>query len=561
MLFLGGTRKEGKNLKGEVGVGIKVVLFSSDSFQIRSNSKKHGAWKVEISNANNFEALKELIIPKLLPDDDTPLDYEGTEVTYRFPEYIPLEKANVLDDFVDEIIASCLPRGLSEDLFSKTIAEYQHGYPSAFAALIAAYLKRYSYVGDTLAALGVQDRFPKKGIDIEVSISCQNAIERFGEEIGSLFGEQPEQTFSITPSYLTLSEALDWTPKGKKKPGEFNLPLGLGGTGLQQMRGFNVQVFSSPEEYESLLLNTYGKSTASIEKYRSHLFDNINMIMLVIGHINDLSRYLPGGSRRIISCNGVVTDHSLNIIRGRNQLYVRCLDIVIDVNGKLNYGKTQITSTHLVHLVREFINDAYLQVLQTAAGKWVGRIPVRTPEEEVEHFVGRSELGLPDFTTRKEPHGENDLIGLFYELAGHGIFPEYRIFGLSQWERYDGRAAVLMDPDAPSMLDPKDDTRLKMIEFKLHARDIIRNFVLQQKDPHEVNLVIAWDEGTYNNPSYDFFEISESHVYEASRKSVFPHANWYIEDRHLGYEIQVILLKEIVEKLKEQMSTQGKPAD
>lgn len=553
LLYLGGTGKHDKGLKGEVGVGIKVTLFSSNWFEVRSNCDD-GAWIANIENALYFETLPKVEVPKVFGDDPNPLEHQGTEVAYRFPAESEFQD-NPIDEFVAEIFTECIP-GEPEEAFLKTAAEYD-GFPSVFAALLASYLRRYTYAGDTLATFGAQDRFPGRGIEIEVTVICSNPIERFGEEWGELFGDETTQSFVIEPSYMSITDTLDWVPKGKKKPGEFNYPLGPGGSNLpQHMQGFNVRILTKEEEFVELLRNARNNlpPPKTLEKYSRHLFPNINMIMITIGHIGDLNRFLPGGSRRIISCNGTVTKHEINLIRGRNQLFVRCLDIVVDVNGRLNYGKTQLTSTMLVGLVFDYLNAAYGRTLQSGAQRWVGNIPTGDQYDTEEKFVTRPDLGVPDFITGKVPQDENDVIGLFFELAGNGWFPEYKIFGLSQRATYDGRAAIQREGDDISIFTPEADTDLKTVEFKLHATDVMKDFEQQQKSSREIDLVIAWDEGSYENANYGFHLISESAAADRSPSMVYPRASWVIEDRHEGYEVQVILLREIVGEIISQLS-------
>ena len=87
------------------------------------------------------------------------------------------------------------------------------------------------------------------------------------------------------------------------------------------------------------LQSTRGNVSQHLGDYEKHLFPRLNGIVLTIGRIPDFETYLPGGSARLISANGVITGHDINPTSGRNQEYVRCLDLVIDVNAELNYQK------------------------------------------------------------------------------------------------------------------------------------------------------------------------------------------------------------------------------
>src|ERR1035438_447663 len=83
LLFLGGTKKVGKNQRGRVGVGIKVTIYSSDQFRIRARTIE-GSWKVEIESASKFQQLKNLAIT--IADDPEPLPTLGTELEYVIPK-------------------------------------------------------------------------------------------------------------------------------------------------------------------------------------------------------------------------------------------------------------------------------------------------------------------------------------------------------------------------------------------------------------------------------------------------------------------------------------------
>ena len=545
LLYLGGSLKVGKKTKGKIGVGIKVAMFSSEYFSVRSNTGE-GAWKVEINNAHQFETLDSLLVPEPLPDDPNPLENKGTEVTYRFARGGNGESH--LDGLVTEVINTCLPGGTGTG-FETTITSLRTGFTSPFAALLSSFLRRYSYAGDVLAVLDQQDRYPDGGIQIELTLQCCNPEARFGDRVGSLFGDEPVQTFTVESKYLLVQDTLLWVPRGQRAPRLFDDQLGRGGSSLTRTDGFNLLTFGSPEEYKSLLVNRRGQLPPNMDDYRRRLFPYINGIVLTIGRIPEFEKFLPGGSRRVISCNGVVTGHDIDLTRGRNQEYVRCFDLAVDVNAELNYGKTQLTNMHLVKWVRDYVNEAYVRVIQNAAGEWVGRIPV-SRDEGTEVFVGRQDLGLPEYTMRKVPCDENDVIGLFFEMSGRGLFPKYRVFGLSQKATYDCKAAIMREADDETVLEPSDDTKLRVVEFKLLATEVMRDFERHQKFAREIDLVVAWDVGGYESRDFAVYNIDQSDAYQDSPKRVFPRVTRYIYDSREGSEVQVLVLREVVDELK-----------
>lgn len=544
LLYLGGTGKYGLNTKGKIGVGIKATLFSTKKFSIKSNTGRD-SWKVEIEDACEYGSIESINIPEPFPIDPNPLDCQGTEVAYSFGSDL------YFDDLIKEIVEKSLPNE-TEKGFGSTIVNFNTGFPSSFAALLASFLRRFTYVGDVLTTMEIHNRYPANGIDIEVTINCSEASNRFEKPLDGWYGLNEEQTFKVEPSYLNVKDTLKWVPKGKKAPKLFHDQLGDGGENLERTDGFNLLTFKDSSDYEKLLINKRGSFPTSIEDYRRNLFPKINGIQLIIGRIPEFERFLPGGSRRIISCNGVVTSHDIDLTSGRNQEYVRCFDLIIDLKANLNYGKTQITSGYLVRKVRDFINESYSRVIQNAAGQWVGRMNIIDDDED-EVFVGRKDLGIDTLILRKVPVDENDVIALFFELAGMGHFSQYRVYGLSQKSIYDCRAAIVRPYDQDKekdVLNPVDDSKLRTVEFKLYASDVMKDFDRAQKFARELDLVIAWDEGAYDSNNYTIYEIDQSEAYKNSPSKVFPMVTRYVYDAKEGSEVQVIILKEIIESME-----------
>lgn len=544
LLFLGGTGKKdgGKKFFGLVGVGIKVVLFKSEYFMIRSRTAD-GAYRLEIPNAYRFgdNSDSKLEIPSSFPVDSSPLDSVGTQIIYRFPE-------GTLEDpiatFVEDLVDRCLPRGLDRD-FGKTLvhAVKQNVFPNRFAALIGSFLRRFTYAGDVMNRLG--NKIELKDTKVCVHVNCSNPIEQLGPEAGKLFDGQTKFDFEIEPTYLLVEDVVNWVPT-HAKPGVFHDALGRGGSGLSRTyRGFDILQYAGQEDYEKLVTDGRGNLPENIEEYREKLFPRINGIILTIGRIPQLEEFLPGGSRRVISANGVVTTHDLDLTRGRNLEYVRCFDMVIDVDASLNYGKTQITNLHLVNRTRRFINEAYATVIQRAAGNWVGRIQLDS-DEEPDIFLGRPDLKLASYVLQKAPTDENDVIALFFELAGHGYFPDYRIFGLSQKDKYDARAVIKRIGETSIPPTPGDERQLLIVEFKVIAASIIKDLEREEKDVKDMHLLIAWEEGTSPSQRFGFADITHSRYHP---KQSFPQVQRYLEDTRSGAQVQVLLLKPIVQEI------------
>ena len=550
LLFLGGgTKRDGNpRLFGFVGVGIKVVLFSSKKFSIRAHSHDE-SFHYEISDAYQFdkEPPPNLPAPDQFCKDPSPLK-KGTEIYYQFPNQIARDP---VEQFMQNMHAQCLPQG-NDTGFGKTLkSAVERGfYENRFSGLMEVFLRRYTYAGDVLNYLGRKKELTDTAI--KINVTCSNPSGAFGDEIGDLFDGKTEFAFKINPRYLLVSDNLNWVPQ-QNRPGLYREALGRGGTNLTRTwKGFNFSSYFDTEDYEKLLTNKDGELPKtvreSIKEYREKLFPKINGILLTIGHIPLFEEYLPNGSQRVISVNGVTTTHAIDLTRGRNQAYVRCFDLVIDINAQLNYGKSQLTDSHLVHRIRRFVNDAYATTIQTAASNWVGRVKPPTEDEEPDFFLRRESLGIPNLAVKKVPRDENDVIALFFELLGREYLIGYQNFGLSQVDRYDGRFLIKRSGEKENPIVPADDRQLSAIDFKVTAASLIQDLERESKDPRELKLVIAWNEGSSNSDQFGFADIEHS-SYHPDR--VYPEVTRYLQNTRSGAQIQVLLLKSVVDNIRE----------
>jgi hypothetical protein len=119
---------------------------------------------------------------------------------------------------------------------------------------------------------------------------------------------------------------------------------------------------------------------------------------------------------------------------------------------------------------------------------------------------------------------------------------------LSQVDPYDGRFLIRRSADKSDPKVPEDDRQLPAIDFKVTASWLIRDLEREAKDPRELKLVIAWDEGTSNSDQFGFADIEHS-VYHPDR--VYPKVTRYLQNTKSGSQIQVLLLKSVVDSIRE----------
>lgn len=541
-LFLGGGDKQDRGLAGMVGVGLKVVLFSSDRFTLQATNADKSL-RVAVENAylysDSSPPVLELPDPTQFPEDPTPAISTGTGtlVHYRFPPGRN-GSSGIPELFLRDVRDDCLVDIDSSPNFLDSIdnAAIANAYPTRLAALVASHLRRFSYLGSTV---------PRPEFDkLKVEITIRGSEGSLGDLAEYADGEG-EVTFEVSPTYHTVSDALEWE-KETPKPVIQALPLGAGGALLTKTKfGFNRIEYSTQDEWEELLDGAGGRKSDKLDLFREKLFPKLNSITLTIGRIPQFEKFCPGGSQRIISARGVVTQHSIEVSSGRNQQYVRCFDVVVEVNADLNYGKTLLTDMHLVSNVRKFINEAYRLTIQNACRNYVGtqRIEDRKPTP----FWSRDRLGDSGspLTIATVPYDENDVIALFFELAGMGVFKDFRWFGLSSKDTYDGRAVIGTQTDDTNLLDTAKETDLRTIEFKLRGASIARDFDREEKSIELVDLVICYE---ISDPPINTYQIVKWGKSTLNRNGAvpYPFVQNVLLDTVTGREVQILALQDVL---------------
>ena len=550
-LVLGGSDKgpSSRMTAGMVGVGIKVVLYCSKKFEIRSNTGDQN-WHILVPDAYKFsdDTIMTLKVPSSFQPDPTPLDKQGTVVTYEFPYSDDSDKWKlclfaeyVKDHLIDPQIEG---RG-----YIKTLLDSKPKQPAA--ELFATYLRRFTYAGDTLGPVGGRDGLTGAKINLTVKSSNPGQLGQFWADH---WGDKSQQNCTFEPSYLTVEKTVPLTKV--QKPPIFRDKLGKGGGNLERTaRGFNVTTYTEKDEFKQLLQNAKGKFPSNMEGYEK-LFERTNCITVTVGRIPQFSDYLPYGSRRVISANGVVTEHDIPITSGRNQQYVRCIDLVLDVDAQLNYGKTYLTDNHLVKLARDFINEAYQRTLQNAAAQFVGKIIIENGNGPIDIFWDRENFeALKYVPICKVPRDENDVIALFMCLLTAGYISDYLLYGLSQSDRYDARMLIMRESDREDLFENPKETDLKTVEFKYSVYSVIRDFEREIKDPRDIQLVIAWNQGSVSGKNFAIEDIVHSRVYLSSPKKIFPSVNYFISDNRTDRQVQLLLLEPLIKSIRGSAAT------
>lgn len=540
LLFLGGGEKQGRGLAGMVGVGLKVVLFSSDRFTLQATNATKSL-RVDVEDACRYaeDAPPKLRLPDAseLPTDTSPAIETGTGtlIRYRFPDG-PDGGLGIPELFLRDVRDDCFV-GTTPD-FTDSIANAvaSGAYPSRLAALIASHLRRFSYLGSTIE----RPEFER----LTVEVTLRGSAASFGE-LAEYADGKAEVTFQVRPTYHSVTDALSWARA--PKPVLQTAQLGDGGSNLSKTKlGFNRTVYSSPDEYRLLLIDARGRTSSQLDLLQRKLFPKLKSVTLTIGRIPQFHKFCPGGSQRVISARGVVTQHTIEVSSGQNQQYVRCFDVVVEVDADLNYGKTLLTDMHLVSNVRKFINEAYRLTIQNACRNYVGT--QRTEDPQPVPFWGRTRLPADEgeLSIRTVPYDENDVIALFFELTGRGRLPSFAWFGLSSHDTYDGRAVVRRASDRVDVLESPSETDLRTIEFKLRGASIARDFDRDEKNIDQVDLVICYEIGHSPVEAYQVVDWVDSTLARNGAEE-YPFVRRVLLDTVTGREVQLLALHDVLE--------------
>ena len=162
------------------------------------------------------------------------------------------------------------------------------------------------------------------------------------------------------------------------------------------------------------------------------------------------------------------------------------------------------------------------------------------------------------------PLTEQDVVGLFNQLAALGVFPGIRIFATSQIQTYDCLVRFESNVEArglryiseannPLGLDPRVlgqkrfETRSLTLEFKNNLDGLIANFgdSKSRKSFNHIDLCVCWSKISPEFKGYEFDELTAINFEE--RK--FPGATHILRREGDTHVIQVIMLETVIKMI------------
>lgn len=540
LLGFGGTDKDPTNfaLGGDIGVGLSAVILSTQLFTLESIFKK-GKWTCTIQGALRY--LKGQA-------DEVPIDYTEptpikddtrTSLRYSLPSVMVSEFIQGVYDEHAMVV--------SDRLAATELQKFKIGLEHHF--------RTRSYAGNLHSLLGTAKVKP---VEISVSVSCttNKALEKIrNDRLREILRNNSPITTNFPAKQWDIEEAVNKTLSGKSRPAVISPDWRKEGDIGQYNKNYVcVEKFTKKKDFAKLLQNQYLREPINVNKYRP-LFAKLDGIYLVIGSTEMMREYMAGVigiPQHFVAASGIPSSHDIRKpARGGLHGLLNNMRFIVNLKEKLNYGKQTISNTRLVGLVNDFFEDAYRATLRNAAQAIVGApedITARPVPFPARDIVSREDLGFPKLSIIKQPANETEVIALFYELIGRGYLDEYRTYALLPRWCYDGK---IMFKYKGKFGIPGADGEIPNTEFKFKVSSLIGDLEEGPKRSTDLNLLIAWEnDWKGGHKRYEVIDVRGTEIEDFA----LAYAKTCLHDRYTGHKILMLILKDVIEELKERES-------
>jgi len=454
--------------RGEFGVGLTLVAFSSNDFELES---VFGDRKSSLAIKNGYSwAMSEGDTEKLqilFESDTTHNKQPGTKISVkpvRFPEY--------------------------------TLSQLEY------------VLRRYTAIGDFWSC------YKKENGSIKVILTYVSEDgQKTEREVLNKFWHPAEYLNEIGVETVDRTMVEKEVEKGK----EYAMPnwIGFGLTDVDTLteggKEFAYYALLCRPPYYRQLSEIIGLSIPAeeLEEDEEHPTPEPQMETLEAGIF--------------VSKKGMPLGAVVDRPRTAHLLYWRGIFIVMNCDSLRSEPGRKRLHVEDEQIVRSVARRVFYKLT-----KFAHYIIPRDPDEEVESLfrnvdkyiqsVRAHRQGHPLANTRDgividtEPVNEQTLIGLFHELIGAKVLHGYKALRLSAADTYDGIYGYEISKDEVGKehwlewlgsypakerkeIEERGVYRLEemIVEFKMHLQDIIRDFLQKTKYHPHIKLIVAWD--------------------------------------------------------------------
>lgn len=570
LLLPDGTDKHDQSdTMGYQGVGLKSVIYSSNNFKLLSNTGDDNTWGIEISNAAAYL--------KTGGHEEAPIrvltearNEQGTTIEIGFDDNI------VLSAF-EQIIQAILE---TESNFRwrwdeiKRINYYLRrakNIQEIFSYIFKYYMLTHTYIGSVSRLLNCRlkitdDIYAKKvSIAFEIDFNGMNEEDTDDELLKELIGKSLKigktLKINLNNKFIDFAETIELIKKVEPRNiafdiKDFNIPT----RGILNDPTLKDQVFckimtpdyTKPErnlkeryaQYISLVNpGNEARKGKNIKTFKT-LFPKILGIYILIGRMDYYEKYLGNNyGIKIIAANGIPTQHELTARSSNQSFYFNPITFILNIDGKLNEGKTELINQYLKKRCVEYFREAFECTLNRLAKEFVRTVPNTDPPPETD-LVDQIAINIKGVDIKRVPVDENTLIALFYQLLNVKGY-ELPTYGLLTQGVFDGKFTY-HDKNIRS------DNDLKSLEFKVILANLLNDFDSPSsgKNFDDCDLIIVWDEKTSTIQQQDWRVSSTEHVpTHALRQINCP--NWIttvIKNKDQIYK-PIIIVKDWVKEL------------
>lgn len=477
------------SIRGEHGVGIKMVILCSKQFELITRSANK-LWYARFDDGYEFLDQKEFeYFDEDYQEVERLPEEFNTLVEYSFPpsESKPLRVVSVRN-FI---------RNLLQDYATVTPFELYTKRKARTPLYVEHYFRTHSYTGD------VNRLFDnKKPAQIEIVIKKDSSLS--DSQISKTYPSYLVEYWQETPTIKFPSKYWDLTEL-------YDNPTNKGFLSEDMLRSFNpnrkfgdsrlwVLKITDKKQMKDLLINP-----DVTDYYPSNHFDvlinkRITGIYIIVGSASKSGKYninkmLLGKPNQIIAADGVLTTNQIRTPkRGRNQNYLNNIHFVVNINERVNYGKQGVKNPKLLSDVYLYFEEIYVKTLVDLAVSVAGKQSKAPALDDPEVVVTE----LPDLkgnlSIKKAPWHESTLIAILYELIGKGLISGIETYHLSSFDQYDGKVSIIQ-PRSKSFKKIHRDADLLNVEFKIKLIDLIDDFENGVKDMADMALAVIWEQG------------------------------------------------------------------
>ncbi|MCW7490970.1 ATP-binding protein [Leptospira meyeri] len=472
-----GTNKDGSdNLIGEKGVGITYSIFTSNSYEIKSQSE-NGFVSAVIEHAASWKNKEINQIPEI--------EIKGQK----------LEANSDHSKFYTEIYLKGIEKNFAdnEDIFSQSLD------------VLKWIIRTKTAIGD------LKPLFENKTDKIEVILELKDtsnkiSIERIENSylLPEHFIQDPSRNVVELDEFIKISATLDDKAKSRKLTGKC-----LKKTGSEKRNGriINYYIFFAPSRktWESICSQSNLK-----------ILDEENQeILLYEGGIYFGTKGMPTGIRIEPPKTAspfywpniymIIEDDSIRFDIGRKAIPSRSLGLLRDICKKL--------FNEIIPFVEYVRTDPPTQAIIPTSASFLKN----TQFDELKML---SELNFDGINFKKNPDGqEASVVAIFHELLGSKNLKGYYTLKMGYKMTYDSWSMYKIPPEIKSKNLPAGvhiNSEIPIIiEFKFKGEYILQDFQSNIKFFNDIDLIVCWDldENIFSKNGVDVEIIQQDDIF------------------------------------------------